>query len=209
MKFTFGIITSIDTDIFVDQTIESIRNLNLPENKYEIIVVGGKKPRGDQYVDFPYDKYVKPGWITRKKNIITELAQYDNVVYMHDYLALDPDWYNGFLKFGNRWNVAMCKLLKKNGERYRDWTVCNGVVTCDDPELPYGTLNVPYDYKNTQYMYVSGAFWVAKRTFMELVPLDENFLWGQGEDGDWSRRARKVWNYQMNIHSTVHLLKDK
>jgi hypothetical protein len=207
MDFTFGIITSYDTEQYVDEIIESIHKLKIP--KYEIIVVGGSKRRGHYWVEFRHDISIKPGWITKKKNIVTDLAEYDNVVYMHDYLSLDSDWYDGFLKFGNNWNVCMCKLIKKTGERYRDWTVCNGVISCDDPDLPHGTLNIPYTYNKTQYMYISGAFWVAKRAFMELVPLDENFCWGQGEDGDWSRRARKVWNYKMNTHSTVHLLKDK
>jgi hypothetical protein len=58
-------------------------------------------------------------------------------------------------------------------------------------------------------MYVSGAYWIAKKEFMIKYPLDEAFCWGQGEDGVWVRSMRKVWNYKMNTHSIVRLLKEK
>ena len=207
MNFTFGIITSYNTEQFVDQIIDSIHSLNIPH--YEIIVVGGSCQRGNNWIDFTYDRFVQPGWITKKKNMITEYATYENIVYLHDYIACNEDWYDGFLKFGDDWDVCMNKIVKKTGERYREWCVCNGVIACDDPDLPHGTGNVPYDYNKTQYMYVSGAYWVAKKSFMTKYPLDEAFCWGQGEDGVWVRSCRNIWNYRMNTNSTVRLLKDK
>lgn len=68
---------------------------------------------------------------------------------------------------------------------------------------------VPYSYDKTQHMFVSGAFWVAKKWFMKAEPLDESLLWGQGEDVEWSLRMRDVADYRMNVHSTVHLMKHK
>jgi len=207
MNFSFGIITCPDTQIFMDKIINSIRALNI--SNYEIIVVGGTKKRGDTFIDFSYDNYIKPGWITKKKNLITQQAKFDNVVYAHDYIFFDPDWYKGFIKFGDDWDVCMNRILTVDGQRYRDWCVCNGIIACDDPDLPHGTLNVPYTYNKTKYMYVSGAYWVAKKDFMTKYPLDEAFLWGQGEDGVWARSARNVWNYKMNIYSTVRCLRPK
>jgi len=207
MNFSFGIITCKQTERFIEKVIDSIRKLNIPN--HEIIVIGGTINRGDVFIDFKYDDYVQPGWITKKKNIITQTAKFDNIVYMHDYLVCDPNWYEGFKTFGDNWDVCMNKIIKTNGERYRDWCVCNGVIACDDPDLPYGTTNVPYDYNKTQYMYVSGAYWVAKKDFMTKYPLDEAFCWGQGEDGVWVRSMRNIWNYRMNTYSTVRLLKEK
>jgi hypothetical protein len=218
MNFTFGIITSIHTDQYTDQVIDSIVNLYIPN--YEIVVVGGSKPRGSLFIDFPEDHYVAPGWITKKKNLITQNAKYDNVVYVHDYLAFDSDWYEGFEKFGEDWDVCMCKIIKLTGERHRDWCVYyntdrssefwSGTTSgCDDPDLPAGTLNVPYEYNKTQYMYISGAYWVAKKDFMLKYPLDETLKWGQSEDVVWARLVRNTWNYKMNTYSTVRLLKDK
>jgi hypothetical protein len=106
------------------------------------------------------------------------------------------------------------------GQRYRDWCVYtnpdrssffwSGTESgCDDPDLPVGTTNVPYEYNKTQYMYISVAYWVAKKDFMLQYPLDEQYRWGQGEDVAWARLVRNHWNYKMNIYSTMRLLKDK
>jgi hypothetical protein len=46
---------------------------------------------------------------------------YENVVYSHDYLTYDPDWYEGFLKFGNNFNVCSNRIYCVTGERFRDW----------------------------------------------------------------------------------------
>jgi glycosyltransferase involved in cell wall biosynthesis len=218
MNFTFGIVTANVTETYIDEVIDSIRSLSMPH--YEIIVVGGSQSRGDVFIDFPDDLVNSPGWITRKKNLISKHARYDNVVYMHDYLACNSDWYDGFKKFGDSWDVCMCRLIKRTGDRYRDWCVYynndrssifwSGTISgCDDPDLPAGTVNVPYEYNKTQYMYISGAYWVAKKDFMLKYPLDEKYRWGQGEDVVWARSVRNVWNYKMNTYSSMRLLKDK
>ena len=33
---------------------------------------------------------------SKKKNIITQNAKYENIVYMHDYIVLDNNWYKGY-----------------------------------------------------------------------------------------------------------------
>ena len=60
-------------------------------------------------------------------------------------------------------------------------------------------------------MYVSGGYWVAKKHVMEKEPLNENLMWEQGEDYEWSERVlwSEKYNYKMNVHSTVQTLKDK
>jgi hypothetical protein len=58
-------------------------------------------------------------------------------------------------------------------------------------------------------MYVSGAYWVAKKQFMTDYPLNEDLSWGEGEDVEWSYRARKTWRYKMNTLSRVRFNKPK
>ena len=58
-------------------------------------------------------------------------------------------------------------------------------------------------------MYVSGAYWVATKEFMMKHPLNERLSWGEGEDVEWSYRARRDWNYKMNTKSTVQFNKPK
>ena len=65
-----------------------------------------------------FDESVKNAWITKKKNIITENAKFDNIVYMHDYVLLDDKWYEGQLKSGDNFFVTMDKIKDIDGDRY-------------------------------------------------------------------------------------------
>ena len=142
MKFTFGIITGSRV---LNQVIDSIINQNIPE--YQIVVVGGSKEwYYDTVTNYLVDKIpiegvffkedFKPRWITKKKNLITQNAKYDNIVYMHDYIYLDDAWYNGYKKFGDNWDISMNVINNLNGSRYRDWCLWNHPEVCylDDGE---------------------------------------------------------------------------
>jgi len=126
INFTFGIITNSINGVnpMLLESIKSIKSLNIP--KYEIIIVGGggnnlKSVDGIKVIDF--DESVKSAWITKKKNIITSAAQYENVVYTHDYIKFNEDWYVGWKKFGSNYHIAMNKMINADGERYRDWSI--------------------------------------------------------------------------------------
>ena len=138
MKFTFSIITSDNSiDTHVEQTIDSIFRNNIPSESYEIIVIGGdgewydyEKHNGNvKWV--AVDESLDENWYAKKKNMVVEFAKFDNIVYSHDYFLYDVNWYNGFLKFGDDWDICMCIHQAKEGHRFRDWLVW------DDPELCY------------------------------------------------------------------------
>jgi len=194
MRFTFGIITTGNPR--VPTIIKSIKD-NVPNP--EIIVVGGEPINNVKHI--PFNETEKTAWITRKKNIITQEASYENIVYLHDYLVLRKGWYEGFLRMGACWDVCMNVITNQDGTRYRDW------VTWDDPKVKM--KRVDYSYTKTQLMYISGAYWVAKKSFMEANPLDESLCWGQGEDVEWSKRIRDHYRYVMNPYSEVKMLKQK
>lgn len=220
MNWTFGIITKGDNLQHVNVLIDSICD-EMPHDNYQIIVVGDCNINHPKVMVLPFDEPQKPGWITRKKNIITTHAQFDNIVYTHDYFQLRPNWYSGFEKFGDEWDVAMNVLINKDGTRFRDWCIW------DDPDYgpawtqfelfcpdcgtyrPGSPRLAPYDYTKTQHMYISGSYWVAKKQFMTEYPLDERWVWGQAEDVEWSDRIRTVANYRMNTYSAALLQKHK
>ena len=216
MEFTFGIITGGNLDTRV---INSIYHQNIPEDKFEIIVVGGDYiPEYPDVKHIEFDESQRPLWITRKKNMITKNAKFENIVFLHDYYFLWRSWYEGFLKFGNDWDVCMNKIQNLDGSRFRDWIICydrefeNRDFSLSEVRRGKPTRYLPsYDYKKTKNMYVSGGYWVAKKYVMEKEPLNENLMWEQGEDYEWSERV--LWsgnyNYKMNTHSTVQTLKDK
>jgi len=219
MEFTFGIVTSGIEDDNINKIIDSIEKQNMPN--YEIIIVGNSKilRNNTKVIEFDDDKFSK--LITRKKNIITNLAKFENVVYMHDYIILSDDWYAGYLKFGNDFDLCMNKIINPDGTRYRDWCIC----MWNDPTISHiiGQTNsianlvgsdmkclLPYDENRfIKYMYFSGAYWVSKRKIMEEFPLNDKLHWGEGEDVEWSMKVRERYNFSMNKYSEVELLKYK
>lgn len=212
MEFTFGIITNGWNDEKVRKIIQSISALNIPT--FEIIVVGYRSAihiPGARFVHF--DETLKPNWITRKKNLICEMARYENVVLLHDYVVFHPDWYAGFLRFGNSFDVCVTRILNLDGTRYRDYTLFPMYMQRIDPKFSTQCL-LPYDFKPTQQTsklsYISGAYYVVKKHIALRYPLDETKSWGEGEDVEFSyRTACNGIVSQVNPHSTVSLLKQK
>ncbi|MHA2055826.1 MAG: hypothetical protein ACW99F_19835, partial [Candidatus Hodarchaeales archaeon] len=76
MNFTFGIVTS-GLDDRVQIVIDSIEKLNIPE--YEVIIVGNSNVQRDRTTIIPFNENERPAWITKKKNLITQHAKYENV----------------------------------------------------------------------------------------------------------------------------------
>ena len=243
MDFTFGIITSPQTDLFIESIIHSIEKQNMPN--YEIIIIGAiKQPErvNERVIIIPFDESVYPGWITKKKNLITENAKYENIVFLHDYVGFADGWYEGFLKFGSKFDVVSNIIHDMNGNRFRDWNINpyfmqglilnNGArphpvvgawdewITDYNRHIPIdptvydpnrGTL-LDYDTdvsKIQKYIYLSGAYWVAKRSVMQEYRLCESLLHCQGEDVEWCQRVRQKYTFSFNPWSTVTFLKHR
>jgi hypothetical protein len=206
MEFTFGIITN--NGVHISEVIESIVNLNI--EKYEIVVVGNLDRNLIEKFNLnfiPYEDDSAIFNISVKKNIITEKSIFENIVYLHDYIKLDENWYSGFLEFGNDFDVCMTKMKNKEGIRYRDWCLWE-----DDAIKFVSPRNylIPYEIQNlSSMMYISGAYWVAKKKFMTENRLNESLKWGQGEDVEWSLRIRNKISFKINTGSSVTLLKEK
>lgn len=222
MNFTFGIITDGSQDDRVRDIIASINALRIPDS-YEILIVNptteltitlDKKVL--RRIPFADDKPL--GWITRKKNVIAQEAMYENIVFLHDYVKFEAGWYDWWADFGGDWDIAMNVIENADGSRFRDWCFWdkpNCPNTIREPWCPEGITFegrpqlAPYDATNTQHMYVSGTYFLAKKQFMLDNPLNENLFWGQGEDVEHSLRVRDTWKYRMNVNSRVRLMKPK
>jgi len=206
MNFTFGIITDGTVDSRINTMIDSIERESIPT--YEIIIVGNSAIKRKNTVIIPFDDSIKYCWVTKKKNIITEKAQYENIVYMNDYVVLEPEWYNGFLKFGNDFSLCMNKILKIDGSRFLDWTLHQYDARLVG--IPRWRFMLPYDeVELSKFMYFSGTYWVGKKKVMQVIPFDESVVRGQGEDVIWSMQIRNFYDFSMNAFSSVRLLKDK
>lgn len=199
IQWTFGIITVYEDVDRLQNILTSIRNLQIPE--YEILLVGGNSSpaiTGLDVVKIDFDESVKEKWITRKKNVLVQHARYNNVVLMHDYHVFDNNWYNGFKEFGLDWDICSCPQYLITGARNpMDWSLW------DKPN--HGRAwSVQYDdWTQTQYMYISGGFFIVKKHVILEEPLDETRGWNEEEDVEWSLRVRNKYVMKCNAKSIV------
>jgi hypothetical protein len=199
IQWTFGIITVYEDKQRLQEIIESIRNLNIPE--YEILFVGGGDSSdidGKDIRKIDFDESIKERWITRKKNILVKEAKYDNIVLMHDYHIFDKDWYKNFVEFGTDWEICSCPQYLITGSRNpMDWSLWDKPGHGRAWSLDYN------DWSQTHYMYISGGFFMVKRHVMIEEPLDESRGWNEEEDVEWSYRVRDKYVMKCNGKSIV------
>jgi hypothetical protein len=154
MKFTFGIITSGNSDDNLNAVIDSIEQQNIPE--YQILIVGNSNVSRTNTFIIPFNESICSGWITRKKNIITMSSAYNNVVYTHDYVVFEPGWYEGFLQFGDDFKICMNKFVNPDYSRFRDWVIWpHNNNFMDLIVLPNRECLIPYDMTHlSKYQYI-------------------------------------------------------
>jgi len=185
MNFTFGIITNGYNYMYIKKMITSIHSLNIPF--FEILIIGGNDSY-DGAIHIPFDETIKANWITRKKNIICQFATYENIVLLHDYVDFYDDWYKGFLKFGNDFDICTTRINNVNGVRFRDYVIFPFAIQGCFAERAL----IPYDYqpslKLSKIMYISGTYYVIKKHIALKFPLDERITWGKAEDVEFSKR---------------------
>jgi hypothetical protein len=211
MGITFGIITDGSNDNQLKVCLNSILSRDIPE--IEVIVVGNTKLQIKGVKRIKFDEAVKQGWITKKKNLIALAAKNDILVLMHDYFILDQGWdvYSLESITSSKWDVGMCNIYNLNGERFRDWClwpfdhwILRSLFTWKkDCLLPYSEKGL------SNFMYISGGFFLVKKQFLISNPFNEAKSWGEGEDIEWSVRLREKWNYKSFDYLSIKSLKLK
>lgn len=210
-KVTFGIITEGKSDELLRKTIASIQDCHIVDK--EIIVVGSSDLDLKDIHHIQFDDNIKKGWITEKKNIIGRFASGDILIFMHDYISLGTGWDQELLKkFAEKsWQVGVCKIRNLDGSRYHDWLLWphNGAFL----DFIIGRNRqclIPYSWDFcSDYMYLSGAFFICRKEFFSKNSLDNTLSWGEGEDVEWSIRIRDKWNLRLFDSCSVELLKFK
>lgn len=213
---TFGIISSDDTCGYIPQIIKDIRALHIEE--YQILIVGPHKPFIGQRIC-----QIMGGEFTTKKNMVTNYAHYDTIVYMHDYITFLPTWYEEWRAQLDSFDIAMNRIECLDNTRFRDlcyWNhpACGDSMTIAEPWCPKG---MTFDgrpclpnYKtkiDVSRIYVSGTYWIAKKAFMKKYPLNESIKHCQGEDLEFCLRWRENPNvrFVFNEKAVCKLLKIK
>lgn len=223
--FTFGVITNAATSEELDRLDECIGSiLREAEITDDIVVVGGKRaPKHKTVTWIPFDETIKANWITKKKNIIADFAKTDAICFMHDYVALMPGWREGYNKYSEsdrpNWLTMTNRIVNADGRRFRDWCAIYNDAwmnpPIDDQKPPENIDGHLLQYDNNsmgRWQYYSGAYFCAHKSVMMAVPLNEERVWGQGEDVEWCRKIYKMYGqscFSFNPDSRVKLLKQK
>ena len=203
MEWTFIICTHNPNQERVDFCIKTIEDLQI--DNYEIIVIGGnresKKTKNANITFLDFDENVRPGWTTKKKNLAAKAAKFENLCIMHDYFALDYNWYNGWLQFqqeNHNWDIACNPIELINGARaWTDW------LTLNDPKLGKATPIEYTDWSKISFQYVSGGYFCIKKTYFLNNPLSEELGSHEREDVEWAERLQKTWKLVCNKYSIV------
>ncbi len=197
MNLTFAITSDYSDIPRLDLITRSIYNLQIPN--FEVLIIGpGREGQSGRVRCIAFDETPNPGWITKKKNILCQQAQYDTIVLMHDYYLFDPGWYQAYLAFGTDWDICSNPQLLITGQRhFTDW------VMWDHPTIPRYT---PLDYDEwglTRHMYISGGYYLLKKAIALQYPMNESMGWGSAEDVEWSLRVRDTCKIVCNKQAIV------
>lgn len=216
---TIGIVTSNPYNSYLSDMVGTLDARTLwEENNVELLIIGGNPQDEEDDYEFASPRFIpfdegqrNKGWITRKKNLLTVNARFDTIVYAHDYFAFGKEFITKWLKFIDDidFDVAVNPIYTAEGARHSDWVVDPFKLWECYPDMHGKNWDVllPYSASYPQLQYISGNFWVAKKSFMQKFPLDESLVWGDAEDIEWSNRIRGHANLQINMNTSVYIQK--
>lgn len=209
---TIGIVTTgIENNHLLNEMVKSL----FVTDDIEVIMIGGPTVsfiNTPMLRHIPFDETIgTKGWITRKKNMLTQEARYDTILYTHDYFTFASNWVTSWKQFiaTTEFDVAVNCIYTAEGSRHSDWVIDPFLLWETHPELHghYWDVLLPYEENYTPLQYISGNFWVAKKSFMEKYPLNESLYWGDAEDIEWSARIRPHTTFRCNTNTHVTIQK--
>lgn len=208
---TFGICTGYTNVEHLVACVESIRAQNLDD--YEILLIGPEVPdeihsrlKGPDIDFLLFDETVKPLWITKKKNLLAQRANFERLCLLHDYLILEPAWATNLRTFESRhpWSVLAFPQQRIDGGRFwYDWSGFEGPRHLDDRQFYEYT-----DWTHNNDVYISGNIFCVNRFLLLDFPFDENLSHMGEEDLEWSKRIAPYVHFKCAYNSLVYHQKE-
>src|SRR5690242_7218637 len=127
MNITFGICLGPKfEEKWLVRLVNSIASQRWDGDEYEILCIGGypgildnvKKLFTTTVYHISFDEFTKPMWITKKKNILADVARFDNIVIVHDYFRFSDGWLEGVRthdKAYPNWRVLLNRVENLEG----------------------------------------------------------------------------------------------
>ncbi len=190
-KWSFGIITNGKRKDLLERIIQAVKNQNIPN--YEIIVCGTYYDRKEKHFRYiPFNQRDDQGWITRKKNIIAQHAQYENLCIVHDRMLPDKNWYQGMKKWGNCFEVlSVIQKQETTGDTGNHWEYFPLLVYKKisrylvKPLLHFSARLDSQDWFENIILY--GQVIICKRKVLLACPQNETMYWQSPEDHVFSQ----------------------
>jgi glycosyltransferase involved in cell wall biosynthesis len=185
--WTFGLLTLGQDPERVFRYIRSIEAAK--PDRYEVVVVA---PTKLEFLDgipncrqINFSERDDLGWITRKKNLICQGAEYSDILICHDRFALTPSYFADWSAAGYCYGIAAPRVRLTDGRRALDWAVASS----QNNTWSHGGL---LDYRSySSYVYVPGGATAVRKAFWQQFPWNENLYWNEHEDVELCRRAQR------------------
>lgn len=190
--FSFGVITNGNKLENLKSFIDSVLNITTDEGEQiEIIVCGPNNIENEiknhcstiKFINEP-DAFKSIGWITKKKNMIVEACENENLVIAHDRYIFPDNFIKNFKIFGQDYSVLVCKQELENKTRIPDWVSIGNEWGWTTPGiLEYGDWS--------HYNFINGGIIIAKRHVLKKSPWNELLFWNQAEDVELTRTLKQ------------------
>jgi len=190
--FSFGVITNGNKLENLKSFIDSVLNITTDEGEQiEIIVCGPNNIENEiknhcstiKFINEP-DAFKSIGWITKKKNMIVEACENENLIIAHDRYIFPNNFIKNFKIFGQDYSVLVCKQELENKTRIPDWVTIGNEWGWTTPGiLEYGDWS--------HYNFINGGIIIAKSNVLKKSPWNELLFWNQAEDVELTRTLKQ------------------
>lgn len=186
--WSFGIIWDGKNEGYLYEYIDSIKKIKYNDSQVEILICG---PQPSFKIDLKY-KLIETDQntelfanISRKKNLIINQAEYENICIAHNRYKLNDNFIKSFDKFHHDYDFCVVKqVLLDTGERVPDW-----VSQASDEKLTANYL-LPYGVYSP-FQYIPGGLIIGKKHILNAIPFNELATWNMAEDVELSQRLRE------------------
>lgn len=178
-KWTFAILTSGKKKGNVELFIRSIRKKE--KDKSQIIISGSHESDFDkydvEYMDLSPFRDEEYAEISRKKNALAQMAAEENILIAHDRFVLNPDFFEGFEKYGYDFDYLTIRQFYESGKEYPAYCCAEreGLIW----SKPYHIHNLNQLYST---MYLNGGLLIFKTKILRKIGFNSLLMWNQMED---------------------------
>lgn len=231
-SWSFCIPVGSNDPIFLNRCVERILDMDIPHK--EIILCG------NPHADFKYFQYVEviddgcdgeTNHLTKKKNLLVENANFDNVCILHDRVFLPLNFFSAVTKFGDNYPLTSFQSFyfqDRHNFLPRKYSDFNTIAQDLTQEIDINNVEKKdtklisklfYCYQhparsNFGHDYLTGSLYLTKKSLWLKYPQNEKLYWNDYEDiehgirlshyGIPSRINPHAITQSMNSRSVIH-----